>query len=274
MASNGRQFPALMRDRFCPLSFSLLLTAYKNGEGGLFQSRELQTTHSRPIFCEHREWESRPPKSPTAEIHLHGCAGDQIFGERLRDCSRDLFVQLLRSTSSRVDACCCSSSRRPFEGLHSVHLPAPTSYGYIEQTHEMSRVNGATGALSIGPSAGYTLFFVFVHVSLLFTAYASSYTHMHIHVITYIALFFWIKLKLKMPNFLTNTKVCCVQTHQYILKSNCFTKPKYFSKTPPNTSHPQQRTGNWCHRFPASYPSSSVIGNSMTHTAKENAYRA
>jgi hypothetical protein len=32
-----------------------------------------------------------------SEIHLHGCAGDQIFGERLRDCSRDLFVQLLRS---------------------------------------------------------------------------------------------------------------------------------------------------------------------------------
>lgn len=67
----------------------------------------------------------------------------------------------------------------------------------------MSRVNGATGALSIGPSAGYTLFFVFMHVSLLFTAYASSYTHMHIHVITYIALIIWIKLKLKMPNFLT-----------------------------------------------------------------------
>jgi hypothetical protein len=43
-----------------------------------------------------------------------------------------------------------------------------------------------------------------VHVLLLFTAYASSYTHMHIHVITYIALFFWIKLKLKMPNFLTH----------------------------------------------------------------------
>jgi hypothetical protein len=42
-----------------------------------------------------------------------------------------------------------------------------------------------------------------MHVSLLFTAYASSYTHMHIHVITYIALIIWIKLKLKMPNFLT-----------------------------------------------------------------------
>jgi hypothetical protein len=45
-----------------------------------------------------------------------------------------------------------------------------------------------------------------VHVSLLFTAYASSYTHMHIHVITYIALIFWIKLKLKMPNFLTEKR--------------------------------------------------------------------
>jgi hypothetical protein len=70
----------------------------------------------------------------------------------------------------------------------------------------MSHVNGATNALSISPSAGYTLFFIFVHVSLLFTAYASSYTHMHIHVITYIALFFWIKLKLKMPKFLTIQK--------------------------------------------------------------------
>jgi hypothetical protein len=67
----------------------------------------------------------------------------------------------------------------------------------------MSHVNGVTNALSIGPTVGYTLFFMFVHVSLLFTVYMSSYTHMRIHVITYIALFFWIKLKLKMPKFLT-----------------------------------------------------------------------
>jgi hypothetical protein len=51
-------------------------------------------------------------------------------------------------------------------------------------------VNGATDALSICTSAGYTPFFVFVHVSLLFTAYASSYTHMQLHVSTYITLFF------------------------------------------------------------------------------------
>jgi hypothetical protein len=62
----------------------------------------------------------------------------------------------------------------------------------------MSRVNGATDALSIGPSAGYTMFFVFVHVLLLFIAYVSSDTYMHLHVVTYITLVFWIKLKLIM----------------------------------------------------------------------------
>jgi hypothetical protein len=65
----------------------------------------------------------------------------------------------------------------------------------------MSRVNGATDALSIGPSTGYTLFFVFVHILLLFTAYVSSDTYMHIHFVTYITVVFWIKLKLKMPIF-------------------------------------------------------------------------
>jgi hypothetical protein len=93
-----------------------------------------------------------------------------------------------------------------FEGLHCVHLPASTAYDYIEHTHEMSHVNRATDALSIGPSAGYNLFFVFVHILLLFTAYGSSDTHMHIHVVTYITVIFWIKLKLKMPISLTIQK--------------------------------------------------------------------
>jgi hypothetical protein len=39
------------------------------------------------------EWESRPPKSPSAERHLHGSAGDQVFGERTRDCSLRPLVQ-------------------------------------------------------------------------------------------------------------------------------------------------------------------------------------
>jgi hypothetical protein len=86
----------------------------------------------------------------------------------------------------------------PFEGLHCVHLPASTVYDYIEHTHEMSRVNGATDALSIVPSIGYILFLVIVQVLLLFTAYVSSDTHMHIYVVTYVTLVCWIKLKLKM----------------------------------------------------------------------------
>jgi hypothetical protein len=63
----------------------------------------------------------------------------------------------------------------------------------------MSRVNGATDALSIGPAIGYNLFFVFLHILLLFTAYMSSDTQKYIHVITYVIVVSWIKLKLKMP---------------------------------------------------------------------------
>jgi hypothetical protein len=69
-----------------------------------------------------------------------------------------------------------------FEGLHCVHLPASVAYDYIEHAHEMSRVNGVTGALSIGPSTGYNMFFCICAILLLFTAYVSSDTHMHIHM--------------------------------------------------------------------------------------------
>jgi hypothetical protein len=47
----------------------------------------------------------------------------------------------------------------------------------------MSRVNEVTDALSIGPSVGYILFLVIVHVLLLFTAYVSSDTHMSSHTL-------------------------------------------------------------------------------------------
>jgi hypothetical protein len=126
------------------------------------------------------EWERRPSKSTSDELHLHGCAGDQVFRERTRDCS-------LRPLGQRWSS---SSSSAPFEGLHCIHLPASTAYDYIGHTHEISHVNGATDILSIGPSAGYTLIFVYVHVLLFFTAYVSNDTHMHIHVATYITLVF------------------------------------------------------------------------------------
>jgi hypothetical protein len=83
------------------MSVVFLLNAYKNGEGGLFQGVTSLTRIANNTFPSHFlraqiEWESRPPKSLSAEIHLHGCVGDQIFGERLRDCSRDLFISALR----------------------------------------------------------------------------------------------------------------------------------------------------------------------------------
>jgi hypothetical protein len=67
----------------------------------------------------------------------------------------------------------------------------------------MSRVNGATDALSIGPSTTYNMFLIFVYILLFFTVYMNSDTHMHIHVVTYITVIFWIKLKLKMYISLT-----------------------------------------------------------------------
>jgi hypothetical protein len=156
-------------------------------------SNALRKARPRPTFCEHREWEGRPPKSSSIELHSHGCASDQVFGEHTRDCSLRSFDQRWSSFSSPA----------PFEGLHCVYLPASTAYDYIDHTHEMSCVNGATNTLSIGPSAVYNQFFVFVHILLLFTAYVSSDTHMHIYVITYITVVFWIKLILKMPISLT-----------------------------------------------------------------------
>jgi hypothetical protein len=47
--------------------------------------------------------------------------------------------------------------------------------GNCKDYSALSRVNGANGALSIGPSVGYTLFFVFVNILLLFTGYASQW---------------------------------------------------------------------------------------------------
>jgi hypothetical protein len=119
-------------------------------------------------------WESRPPKSSSVERHLHGCAGDQVFGERTRDCSLRPLVQRWSS----------SSSPTTFEGLHCVHLTASTTYDYIEHTHEMSRVNGSTDALSIDTSAWYKLFFVFVDIYcclLLMWVVIHICTHMSSH---------------------------------------------------------------------------------------------
>jgi hypothetical protein len=154
-------------------------------------TRIANNTSSSYLLQAQKECESRPLKSPSADIHLHGCGGDQIFGKRIRDCSRDLFDPALLFILLFVvfpgRHVLLFFVQRPFEGLYVVHLAASTLYGYIEQTHELSRVNRATDALSIGPSAWYTLFFIFMHILLLFTVYTSSYIYMPLHILYYIS---------------------------------------------------------------------------------------
>jgi hypothetical protein len=190
LSVTSHRFPIFMRGHFCPLSSSWL--PIRMERGGLFQVCSISHTNCKQHI----------PVPFSTSIERVGEQASEITVRRdtlARVCGRSdfwgasswLLTWSVRpgaastsccSSSSRGDECCCYSSRWPFEGLHGVYLPASTSYGYIKQTHEMSCVNGATDALSTGPSAGYTLFFVFVHVSLLFAAYVSSYTHMSSHI--------------------------------------------------------------------------------------------
>ena len=80
----------------------------------------------------------------------------------------------------------------------------------------MSGANGASDALGMGPSAGYILKSVITVLCVLSVSISISYLHvvmfvrdihMHIYVVTNLLMFyFWIKLTMKMPNYLTIQK--------------------------------------------------------------------
>ena len=73
--------------------------------------------------------------------------------------------------------------------------------------------NGASDALDMGPSAGYTLISMITVLCVLTVSINISYLHdvafvrdihMHIYVVTNLLMFyFWIKLTMKIPNYLT-----------------------------------------------------------------------
>ena len=70
--------------------------------------------------------------------------------------------------------------------------------------------NGASDALGMGPSAGYSLisvlcvFTVFTSMSSLHAVVFIRNIHMHVYAVTnLLMLYFWIKLIMKMPKFLT-----------------------------------------------------------------------
>ena len=77
----------------------------------------------------------------------------------------------------------------------------------------MSGANGASDVLGIGWSVGYTLNYLITVLCVLTVSIGMSYLHavafvsdihIHIYVVTNLLMFyFWIKLTMKMPNFLT-----------------------------------------------------------------------
>ena len=156
--------------------------------------------------------------------HLLGYVSDQIFGEHHRDCSlfMNIFMVMLLIGSSSL-----SSPQWTPEGLRGEHLPASTVVHDFDQHTMTTRVNGATSALSMGPSAGYNpflgfvkfnIFSVMVYMLFMFisaTIASSNITHMHIHVVTNLLWFFWIKFNMKMPQYLTPGTVLWPQLYSW-----------------------------------------------------------
>ena len=79
----------------------------------------------------------------------------------------------------------------PFMGLHCEHRPAPTVVHDFEQRAMSTSAIGASDALSMGPSAGYSLIsvitvliaIVFVCISSLHAVVFIREIHMHIYAI-------------------------------------------------------------------------------------------
>ena len=88
----------------------------------------------------------------------------------------------------------------PFMGLHYEHHPAPTVVRDFEQRTMLTSANGASDALGMGPSVGYSLIFVItVFCSLIVSMSMSSMhavafiinIHMHIYAVTNLLMLFF-----------------------------------------------------------------------------------
>ena len=98
-------------------------------------------------------------------------------------------------------------------GLHCEHLPVSTAVHDFEQRTISTSANGASDALGMGPSAGFNLIsvitaiYVFTVTICMLSMHAVAFIrniHVHIYVIiNLLMLYFWIKLILKMPKYLT-----------------------------------------------------------------------
>ena len=84
-------------------------------------------------------------------------------------------------------------------GLHCEHLPVSTVVHDFEQ-RTMSGANGASDALGMGPSAGYTLISVITVLCVLTVSIGMLYLHavafvsdihIHIYVVTNLLMFYF-----------------------------------------------------------------------------------
>ena len=87
----------------------------------------------------------------------------------------------------------------PFVGLHCKHRPAPTVVRDFEQRTISTSANGASDALGMGPSAGYSLIFlitvicaftVFICISSLHAVAFVRDIHMHIYAVMNVLMLF------------------------------------------------------------------------------------
>ena len=87
----------------------------------------------------------------------------------------------------------------PFVGLHCEHLPASTVVRDFEQHTMSTSANGASDALGMGPSAGYSLisvitifciFTVSICMSSMHDVAFIRNIHMHIYVVTNLLMLF------------------------------------------------------------------------------------
>jgi len=174
-----------------------------------FSAVELLPVHLRPgPLRAQRSGELASGTRGLASIHLLGCAGNKVFGERLPRLLTGEIV-FLHSDGSRSTT--ASSSWWMFAGLHCEHLSASIVVRYFTQHTMSTSVNGAAGAFGTGPSSGYNpnrLSFIFTMSTVVFALFISNLSsdkiaHMHLYATTILCVIFWIKSNIKMSNFLT-----------------------------------------------------------------------
>jgi hypothetical protein len=125
----------------------------------------------------------------------------RFLGSMQCDCLIDI-DSLVTSTCSRelIHLLLGGCSRDCTANINRHRIPI----NYIEHTYnKMSRVNGAISDLSIGPPHGT---YCYSFLCMLFYCLLLLWVFMHIctYLSSYIMLYFWIKLNMKMSKFLTD----------------------------------------------------------------------